>query len=79
MNTFRIDHIIKEQFIGKKLVALEFNANEPYEGSRKAEFGQVIKHAYVDCYDDNDVVIHLVMDDGSRTWVYDNEMVTLED
>lgn len=39
----RVDEMIKEAFVGKKLIALEFGANYD-DGSRDVKFGQLIKN-----------------------------------
>lgn len=70
----RLDQLVSENFVGKKLMSLEFGANEV--GCQDVIFGQTVLHASI-CFDGEDVRIRMRLEDGSEAYAHDNENVTL--
>lgn len=71
-----VEYLIERQIVGKRLIGLEFGANEG-AGSRSVSFGQVITDCYMGADSDCDAVLRIVLEDGSETYAYSNEDITV--
>lgn len=72
-----VDELLRSALVGKKLVGLEFGANE--EGNRTVEFGKEITH--VEMYQNGEDAVLWIKcgdDDDGEIYAYANESITVE-
>jgi hypothetical protein len=72
-----VNDVLNIAFKGKKLLDLEFGANEV--GCRDVNFGLEITHVSLSVDEDRDPIIKFTLSDGSEADVYDNEEITVSE